>query len=118
MTIENIINSLVEQKGYDRELLESVADKIEGFSEDIRAAFEKWIETDEITSPEYSCYTVEKILKIDSNMTVLSAYLNLDWVRREPTEAINVMTALNLTFIPPEIPDIDFDDEDDEEDSE
>ena len=106
MTIKNIIKILVEEKGYDLEKTEAVASEIEDLSEDIRAAFENWLETDESTSPEYNGYTVEKIMEKKPDMTILTAYLTLDWIRSEPEEAIGALLTPIINFIPPELPDL------------
>ena len=87
MTIQNIIKELVENKKLDKEQVERVSGKIEALSPDIREAFEKWIETDVIASPEYAGYDVNSILKAQPHLTVLAAYLSLDWLRRDPVAA-------------------------------
>lgn len=87
MTIQDIIKKLVEDKQLDRVQVERVSGKIEALSPDIRAAFEKWIETDAIASPEYAGHDVNSILKAQPHLTVLAAYLSLDWLRRDPVAA-------------------------------
>jgi len=100
MKTENIIKFLIEEKNYDRVQTERLASKIDGLSEDIKQALFKWIETDEITSPEYSGYTVEKIMVQKPDMTVLGAYLALDWIRTEPEIAIKAISTPIIRFIP------------------
>ena len=87
MTIQNIIKELVENKKLDQAQVERVSGKIETLSPDIREAFEKWIETDIIESPEYAGHDVNSILKAQPHLTVLAAYLSLDWLRRDPVAA-------------------------------
>ena len=87
MTIQNIIMELVENKKLDKVQVERVSGKIEALSPDIREAFEKWIETDTIASPTYTGYDVNSILKAQPHLTVLAAYLSLDWLRRDPIAA-------------------------------
>lgn len=87
MTIQDIIKKLVEDKQLDRVQVERVSGKIEALSPDIREAFEKWIETDAIASPEYAGHDVNSILKAQPHLTVLAAYLSLDWLRRDPVAA-------------------------------
>lgn len=87
MTIQDIIKKLVENKNLDKVQVERVSGKIEALSPDIRKAFEKWIETDAIASPKYAGYDVNSILKAQPHLTVLAAYLSLDWLRRDPAAA-------------------------------
>lgn len=87
MTIQEIKQVLVENKNLDKVQVEKVSAKIEALSPDIREAFEKWVETDAITSPEYAGYDVNAILKAQPHLTVLAAYLSLDWLRRDPVAA-------------------------------
>lgn len=87
MTIQEIKKALVEGKNLDEVQIERVSEKIEALSPDIREGLEKWIETDEIVSPEYSGYDVNAILKAQPHLTVLAGYLTLDWVRRDPAAA-------------------------------
>ncbi len=87
MTTQEIVKELVENKKLDKVQVERVAGKIEALSPDIREAFEKWIKTDTIASPEYAGHDVNSILKAQPHLTVLAAYLSLDWLRRDPDAA-------------------------------
>ena len=87
MTIKEITKDLIENKKLDAVQVERVSNKIEALSPDIREALEKWIETDNVSSPEYAGYDVNAILKAQPHMTVLGAYLSLDWLRRDPVVA-------------------------------
>lgn len=87
MTIEDIKKALVESKNLDKVQVERVSEKIEALSPDIREAFETWLETDTIASPEYAGHDVNSILKAQPHLTVLAAYLSLDWLRRDPAAA-------------------------------
>lgn len=87
MTIQDIIEKLVEDKKLDKVQVERVSGKIEALSPDIREAFEKWIDTDVIAGPTYGGYDVNSILKAQPHLTVLAAYLTLDWLRRDPVAA-------------------------------
>ena len=87
MTIQDIIEKLVEDKKFDKVQVERVSGKIEALSPDIREAFEKWIDTDAIAGPTYGGHDVNSILKAQPHLTVLAAYLTLDWLRRDPVAA-------------------------------
>lgn len=87
MTIQEIKKALVENKKLDKIQVEKVSEKIEALSPDIREALEKWVETNTITSPIYAGYDVNAILKAQPHLTVLAAFLSLDWLRRDPVAA-------------------------------
>ena len=87
MTIQDILKKLVENKKLDKVQVERVSAKIEALSPDIREALEQWIETDIAASPVYAGYDVHAIMKAQPHMTVLAAYLSLDWLRRDPAAA-------------------------------
>lgn len=91
MKAEEIIKILVEEKNYDKMQTERLAPKIDAFPDDIRVALENWIETGDESSPEYSGYNVKRILALKPGMTVLSGYLTLDWIRKDPKTAIKAI---------------------------
>lgn len=96
METAQLINFLVENKNYDKTQTERLAPKIEALPQEIREALENWIETENVSSPEYSGYNVQKILELKPNMTVLSAYLTLDWIRKDPKTAIKAVNQVML----------------------
>lgn len=91
MKVEEMIKILVEEKNYDKMQTERLAQKIEALPDEIREALENWIKTDVMSGPEYSGYNVEKILALKPSMTVLSGYLTLDWIRKDPKVAIKAI---------------------------
>ena len=91
MKTEKIIQILIEDKNYDKVQTERLAAKIEALPEDIKSALVNWIENDTLESPEYSGYTVTRILAEKPNMTVVAAFLSLDWIRRDPKNALKAM---------------------------
>lgn len=91
MTAERIIQILIEEKNYDRQQTERLVTKIDALMPELKAHLIKWVESGKISSPEYHGYTVERILKERPNMTVLGAYLSLDWIRKDPEKAIKAM---------------------------
>ncbi len=100
MSAENIIKILVEEKKYDKEQTERLEPKIDALPSDIKSALVNWIECGEISSPEYSGYTAEKILEEKPGMTVLAAYLALDWIRNDPKTAIKAIMIPVIKFAP------------------
>lgn len=100
MKAEKIIQILVEEKNYDKVQTERLATKIENLPDDIKTALVKWLEGGDISSPEYSGYTVEKILMAKPGMTTLAAYLALDWIRKDPKTAIKAVLTPVMKFTP------------------
>lgn len=100
MTTNRIIETLINEKNYDRVQTEKVESKIDSLSSDIKEALIDFVESGNLTSPEYSGYTVERILKAKPGMTELGAYLALDWIRREPKTAIKAIITPVMKFTP------------------
>ncbi|MCI6996193.1 MAG: hypothetical protein MR936_05195 [Eubacterium sp.] len=100
MKTENIIKILVEERNYDKFQTERLAAKIEALPDEIKTALVEWINSGKLSSPEYNGFTVEQILKAKPRMTVLAAYLALDWIRKDPNVAIKAILAPVMTFTP------------------
>lgn len=100
MKTEDIIKVLVEKKSYDKVQTERLVPKIDALPEDIKNSLVKWIENGTLSSPNYNGYTVEKILEAKPGMTVLAAYLALDWIRKEPETAIKAILTPIMRFTP------------------
>lgn len=102
MNTENIISFLIREKNYDKIQTERLSSKIDNLPDDIKASLIKWIENDEMTSPEYNGYTVNRILQAKPELTVLAAYLALDWVRKDPNTAIKAILTPVMKYTPKE----------------
>lgn len=100
MNAETMIKKLIEEKNYDKVQTERLAPKIEALPEEIKADLVKWMESGTVSSPEYSGYTVERILREKPGMTTLAAYLALDWIRKDPKTAIKAITTPVMKFVP------------------
>lgn len=100
MKAEEIIKILVDEKNYDKTQTERLASKIDALPDEIKCTLVKWVESGKITSPEYSGYTVEKILKEKPGMTTLAAYITLDWIRKDPKTAIKAVATPIMKFTP------------------
>lgn len=96
MNTEQIIKYLIEEKQYDRIQTERLAPKIDALPEDIREALENWVENGSLESPEYEGMNVEAILKLQPRMKTVTAFLTLDWLRRDPQ---NALKSLRQPFI-------------------
>ena len=88
MKVENIIKTLIEKKNYDKVQTERLAPKIEALPEEIKEALNTWVESDKISEVEYNGYTVEKE---KPSMTTLAAFLMLDWIRKDPKNALKAL---------------------------
>ena len=91
MDAEKIIQILIETKGYNKEQTERLLPKIVALPSDIKNALDIWIEKGQIQSLEYYGYNVEKILKEKPTLTTLGAFLMLDWIRKDPKNAIKAL---------------------------
>ncbi len=100
MKAEKIIKILVDEKNYDKVQTERLAPKIDALPTDIKEALVKWVESGSTSSPEYNGYTVEKIMQAKPGMTVLGAYLALDWIRKDPKTAIKAILTPVMKFTP------------------
>lgn len=100
MKTEKIIQILIDKKDYDKVQTERLAPKIEALPVDIKDSLINWIESGDVSSPEYSGYTVDKILKAKPGMTTLAAYLVLDWIRKDPKTAIKAVLTPVMKFTP------------------
>lgn len=86
MNKEQLRELLVEKYDYKNSQVDSVVEKIGRFSPKVAAAFEKWLNTGEIDNTEVEGYTVKSIME-KKPMKIVGAYLTLDWLEREPSEA-------------------------------
>lgn len=100
MKAEKIIQILIDKKNYDKVQTERLASKIEALPADIKDSLVNWIESGDVSSPEYNGYTVDKILKAKPGMTTLAAYLALDWIRKDPKTAIKAVLTPVMKFTP------------------
>lgn len=100
MKTEKIIQILIDKKNYDKVQTERLAPKIKALPVDIKDSLINWIESGDVSSPEYSGYTVDKILKAKPGMTTLAAYLVLDWIRKDPKTAIKAVLTPVMKFTP------------------
>lgn len=100
MKAEKIIQILIEEKNYDKAQTERLTPKIEALPTDIKDSLVRWIESGDLSSPEYSGYTVEKILKAKPGMTTLAAFLALDWIRKDAKTAIKAVLTPVMKFTP------------------
>lgn len=100
MNAEKIIQILIDKKNYDKVQTERLAHKIQALPPDIKDSLVNWIESGDVSSPEYSGYTVDKILKAKPGMTTLAAYLALDWIRKDPKTAIKAVLTPIMKFTP------------------
>lgn len=102
MNAEMMVKKLIEEKHYDKVQTERLIPKIDALPEEIKTALVHWMKSGEVSSPEYSGYTVDRILREKPGMTTLAAYLALDWIRKDPKTAIKAIVAPVIKYIPTE----------------
>ena len=100
MQVEKLIQKLITEQNYDPIQTQKLAPKIEALCPDIRESLVQWVNGGSGSSPEYSGYSVDKILKAKPGMTTLAAYLTLDWIRRDPQTAIKAVLTPVMKFVP------------------
>jgi hypothetical protein len=86
MSNEQLREILVEKYDYRNSQVDGVIEKINAFVPAVAAAFNKWLETDEIDDTSIEGYTIHSIIA-KRPMKVVGAYLTLDWLSREPEMA-------------------------------
>jgi hypothetical protein len=83
MNKEQLRELLVEKYDYKNSQVDGVVDKIMRFSPIVAAAFNKWLETGVTDDTSAEGYTIQSIIE-KKPMKVVSAYITLDWLEREP----------------------------------
>lgn len=78
--------TLVEKYDYMESKVDGVVEKISKFSPKVMESFEKWFNTGEVDSIEVEGFTIKDILD-KKKMTIVSAYITLDWLHRDPKQA-------------------------------
>ena len=91
-----IKKTLIEKFKYDEKQVEQVTSKIDNLSSDIKEALENWIMTEQIASPMFNGYDVNMVLEKKKELTILGAFLFLDWLRREPEIAIKALEKITI----------------------
>ncbi len=88
---EHLVKFLIEQWQYIPAQAPVTADKLEKMDKNIIDAFEQWLETGEFSdSPVFSGYN-PKILSEKVTIKPPAVFLLLDWIRREPIEALRAL---------------------------
>ena len=102
---EKIKQILIEDWNYPEEQVNGIIDKISRMEKSIYEAFLSWTNSKDMpTKPKFNGYT-PKLLLETYPIKPPAAFMLLDWIHREPEEAIN---ALNIEY--GKIPIINFDD--------
>ena len=69
MQVEKLIQKLITERNYDPIQTQKLAPKIEALCPEIRESLVQWVNGGNVSSPEYSGYSVDKILKAKPGMT-------------------------------------------------
>jgi len=81
---------LIDELDIPKSAVEGVIEKINKLQPDIASSFEKWFETGEVDAIEVEGYTLEKLMH-ERKINIVSAYLLLDWLKRDPDTAKRAM---------------------------
>ena len=91
MDVQLLIPLLVSKHGYPEHGAKLIAEKLATSSPDIQAAFLEWWNTGELRAPEYEGYTAQRLME-EHHMKPIAALLTLDWLRREPENALKSLS--------------------------
>lgn len=90
--LEEIIPRLVTEFGYTEKSAESVARDLLACTPIVRAAFGKWWRGEGLdTSLEVKGYTLKRLIK-EYGFLPLAAFLDIDWLIREPEKASRALS--------------------------
>lgn len=67
-------------------------EKLQHMDAQVYAAFEQWFTTKQHPALEVEGFTVEKLLANHPERNAITAYLALDWLKRNPVQAKHVLT--------------------------
>jgi putative SOS response-associated peptidase YedK len=88
--IVKLREKLIDELDVPKSAAEGIIEKAKKLQPEIAASFEKWLESGTIDTIEIEGYTLEKLMH-ERKMNIVSAYLLLDWLKREPEAAKNAM---------------------------
>lgn len=85
--MSSITSRLIEEFGYPEFGAELVANKLSKCSLEIQEAFQDWWDTGVLPELELEGYSIQHLMK-EHGMSPIAALLTLDWLKRNPEEAI------------------------------
>ncbi|MCB0209630.1 MAG: hypothetical protein KDJ52_09880 [Anaerolineae bacterium] len=85
-TQEEISQRLMYEFDYPEKGAGLIAEQIVNFQPEVRAAFNRWWQTGQLTSFAIEGYTIER-LQTEHSMNPIAAFLTLDWLLTEPEAA-------------------------------
>lgn len=88
--IAKLREKLIDELDVPKSSVEGIIEKIKKMQPDIIASFVKWFESGEIDTIEIEGYTLEKLMR-ERKINIVTAYLLLDWLKREPDTAKKAM---------------------------
>ena len=91
---------LVNDYDYDEKGVQYAIDKIKALTPEIYTAFEVWFNTGTVQEIEVEGYTVASLRKKNPRMNIIAAYLNLDFLKREPEKAKIAINKLHIPLRP------------------
>ena len=80
------IEQILKEEGYPIFMIEKTVAKIENFCPLIKSAFEKWTQTKEFENIAVEGYSISNLMD-KYGMTLVGAFITLDWLNREPERA-------------------------------
>lgn len=87
MEQKTLVKCLVNDFGYPEEKAQLIVKKLDSSQPKIKAAVDLWWNEAKIPTIEIAGYNFKRLVS-EHNMNPVAAFLTLDWLLREPEEAI------------------------------
>ncbi len=82
-----LLQRLISEFNYPEKGAHLISEKIINCQPEIKAAFNRWWQSGQLTSFAIEGYTVQR-LQDEHGMNAIAAFLTLDWLLREPEAAL------------------------------
>lgn len=87
---KDLIIEKLKEFNYPEQMFGSVVGKIDRFDYDLSYDFDMWLENGKAPSVQYEGYTFNDLTE-EYSFNPINAFITLDWLKREPEEAIKAL---------------------------
>ena len=85
---KDLIYNVLLERGYDEKSAQLVATELMALNKPLDTYLEKWIQNEsDISDYGAHCYSIKQLME-ERNMTYPAALLTMDWLMKEPDEAV------------------------------
>ena len=88
--MEKLIKTLIE-RGYPEKIAIKTAENLSRMAPELREHLAKWMETEKCPDIEEAGYSTSSLMSRFKEMTYPAALLTIDWLKREPKKASEVI---------------------------